>query len=116
MGDRANICVKDEAHDNGVFLYTHWDGSVLPQTLQNALKKKERWDDTPYLTRIIFDQMTENNHGGTLGFGISSYACDGDHRVIYVDVRAQTVSRKKYTFTFEQFVSMDVSEFWAITS
>ena len=35
MGDRGNIIVKDG--DSTVYLYTHWSGSRLNETLKQAL-------------------------------------------------------------------------------
>ncbi len=63
MGDRANVLIKEDSKDGGVFLYTHCSGSDLPKILQKAIAKKWRWGDSPYLARIIFDQMTELEHG-----------------------------------------------------
>ncbi len=78
MGDRANIVFD---MDSGpVFLYTHWSGSELPQTLAKALDSKEgrsRWSDESYLCRIVFNYLQGDNRGET-GFGIASYQCDND--------------------------------------
>lgn len=72
MGDRANVVVvqhggKKGARTGGVFLYTHWGGSELGRTLRDALARAggkgraategNRWDDEPYLVRIIFSEM-----------------------------------------------------------
>lgn len=103
MGDRGILRVMfDDYH--GVDLYTHWSGSSMHHDLQQALAKKWRWDDAPYLTRIIFDELTKNSHGEETGFGIGPIGISGeDYTLIIVDVPRQTVELrnmwKSYTFT-----------------
>ena len=89
MGDRANVKVVDGA--STVFLYTHWGGSELPETLQRVLARRLRWDDGQYLSRIIFCEMVKGHEDGETGFGISSNCGDGDERILTVDVRKQKV-------------------------
>jgi hypothetical protein len=106
MGDRANVQVKDG--ESSVFLYTHWSGSELPETLKAALiRGKSRWNDGQYLARIIFCEMVKDEINGTTGYGISSVVGDGDDRVILVDVGEQTVRIKGDTVTFEEYVTKD---------
>ena len=106
MGDRANICVKEDQNDNGVYLYTHWTGTELPATLQTALAKKWRWSDSAYLARIIFDVMTDGDRGSETGYGISTFICDGQDRVLEVDCSAQRVRRNDKSWTFSQYVAL----------
>lgn len=88
MGDRGNIIVKDG--ESTVYLYTHWTGSDLPETLKGALSRgKDRWDDGLYLTRVIFQDMIGNDKDIT-GFGISSVYGDGGTD-LRVDIDKQTV-------------------------
>lgn len=91
MGDRANVAVK-AADDDIVFLYTHRDGSKLRETLRAALARNARWDDASYLTRIIFAEMVKGREAEETGFGIGAQVGDGDGRVWFVDVPAQTVT------------------------
>lgn len=98
MGDRANVFVVNEWwEDNnpkhvGVYLYTHWEGSVLPITLRKALQRgKPRWADMQYLTRIIFDTMTEGKQGEETGFGISAVIGDNSYPILVVDCVNRTV-------------------------
>ena len=115
MGDRANVLVKENKDDNGVYLYTHWNGTKLPTTLQEALAKHWRWDDTPYLTRIIFDVMTRKSRDKETGYGISTQICDGEDRVLEVNCEDMTVSFKKKSWTFEQYTLLsedEVCEVW----
>jgi hypothetical protein len=114
MGDRANILVKADDKDNGVYLYSHWSGSRLPKILGAALGRRLRWNDTPYLTRIIFDQMVGENQGGEIGFGISSFPGDGMSRVLIVNCEKNSVKEANmdspsyphihHEWTFDEFL------------
>lgn len=108
MGDRANCVVLTEGQAP-VYLYTHWGGCELLQTVQNAIKKEWRWDDPQYLARIIFDQMTENHHGQETGFGISSYEGDNSHDLIYVDPGKQEIRVGEHSWPMAAFCTTDVS-------
>jgi len=90
MGDRANIAVQ--VRGERVYLYTHWNGYDLPETVRRALARKQRWDDAPYLTRIIFCEMVRGEETEESGFGISTQLGDNSYPLIVVDVAAQTVS------------------------
>lgn len=101
MGDRANIIVK-QGHDlPPVVLYTHWGGSRAPEMLRTALAKKLRWNDPAYLTRIIFDVMTDGEHGEETGFGISTGLPDNEHALLVVDTDTRTVSIYGYAWREE---------------
>lgn len=92
MGNRAEIYVH-EGDVPGVYLYTHWEGDSLPQTLQRGLTSRNarnRWNDAPYLARILFEELIRGHEGQETGYGISAIRSDG--RLISVDVAAQTVT------------------------
>lgn len=115
MGDRANVLVKDSDKDNGVYLYTHLSGTELPLDLQKALAKGWRWNDCQYLTRIIFDTMTEGRQGQETGYGISAIVGDGNNRILEVNCETQTVSFSKKSWTFDEYIKLsdeDVSTVW----
>lgn len=96
MGDRANVYVH-EGNKPGVYLYTHWEGSELPQTVVRALQRgRGRWDDVQYLTRIIFGEMVGQDVYGTTGYGISAEVGDGDDRIVDVDTATQQIRFKGY--------------------
>jgi len=115
MGDRGNIFVRESAdkeETRGVYLYSHWGGEELPLVLKRALSRKVRWDDGPYLTRIIFDEMTEGQRGEETGFGISATLGDNEHPIITV-TPGQGVSWVKeglFATTFERFIEMSDEE------
>ena len=110
MGDRANIHVKTRGR-KGIFLYTHWGGSDLPQVLSAALERgRSCWDDDAYLARIIFCEMVKNDVRGIRGYGISTYVVDGEDRIIEVEVDPeilpgdQKITIGDRSWTFEEFI------------
>jgi hypothetical protein len=94
MGDRGNIIVKDG--DSKVFLYTHWAGYRVADTIRKGLNRNERWTDGSYLARIMFCELISGDSEpltGTTSYGISSTMGDGfEGADIILDVDAQTVS------------------------
>jgi len=117
MGDRGNIVMKQSGDHGKIFFYTHYDGSDLPRILQAALVRGEdRWDDEPYLGRIIFCELVKNDVLGNLGYGITTYQTDNEHPVLYVDSNSQTVqcgNDPKFTWTFKEFIELDISKEFA---
>jgi hypothetical protein len=91
MGDRGNIVIVKDDHTPRVYLYSHWGGSELPQTLQNALKKRLRWNAPSYLTRIIFCEMIRGCEDEETGFGIGASIPDNAHLFLVVDVAKQQI-------------------------
>lgn len=88
MGDRANVYVHT-GDKPGVYLYTHWDGTELPQKVKKSVESyrgQRRIDDIAYLTRIIFEDMIAESLGEETGYGIATYAPDGSDRIVDVDV------------------------------
>ena len=109
MGDRANVLVKDDLLDRGVFLYTHWEGYKLPKVLKEALiRGRGRWNDTSYLTRIIFCEMVKGKELEETGFGISTseYDYDNNNPLITIDVEKQTVERDGEISSFEEYTQI----------
>jgi hypothetical protein len=105
MGDRANIVVT--CRDEQVCLYTHWNGSELVETLNAAMiRGEDRWDDFPYLTRIIFCEMVKDYVLTETGWGISQKPHDGEYRIITVNVDKQTVQIKDTPpMSFKEFIN-----------
>jgi len=75
LGDRGQVKVIQWG-DKPVYLYTHWGASELVETVKSVLRRKLRWDDDAYLTRMIFSKMIEDDIDGELGYGISAGPCD----------------------------------------
>lgn len=90
MGDRANVVLKDQGQ--AIYLYTHWTGTELPETLRQALIKGEsRWGDTSYLGRVIFSTMTRGYEDQVTGFGIGVGPDDNSYPYLVVDDSAGVV-------------------------
>lgn len=116
MGDRGNVAMIQDDEKSVVYLYTHWGGTELAHTVQLALKKKWRWSDSPYLTRIIFEEMVPKQyHGAETGFGISTVICDNEYPIVVVNPAKQTVGfaneetpTQPYTeWSFEDYIALD---------
>ena len=97
MGDRGNIFFVDdelsESQWGGVYMYTHWSGSVLPQIVQQALQRgKSRWGDPQYFARIVFCELVGEDIQGTTGFGLGTRIGDNEHLIVRVNDLEGTVS------------------------
>lgn len=102
MGDRAQIKFIEETGGE-LYFYTHWDGYKLHEILQSALERgKDRWDDTPYLARIIFSEMIQHNIKDNTGYGISTQSQDG--KCIEVNCKNKTITINKNTYSFEEYI------------
>jgi hypothetical protein len=104
MGDRANIRLVYR-NDASVYLYTHWGGSELSDTLKSALKRgKSRWGDESYLARIIFSEMIQQDVLDTTGFGIDVIpAGDANHPCITVFLDEDAVDSGLGKQTFQEY-------------
>lgn len=121
MGDRANAVVLDSFKEpEAVFLYSHWAGTELPDTVRTALAKEWRWDDSAYLARIVFDQMIGDAQGEETSYGIATRPPDNEYDFIVLRPSTSRLYRvpeehwKAHGFTeldglpsisFEDFVS-----------
>jgi hypothetical protein len=89
---RRNIAL-DYGEGRKVYLYTHWGAEDLEDVLREALGRgRSRWDDPPYLARIIFSEMIRDDLFETTGYGIAPYAIDKrEFPTIEVDFEKRTV-------------------------
>lgn len=96
MGDRGQVEITYGPNEPKIYLYTHWGGTDLYQTVVKALIRGEsRWTDGPYLTRIIIDQMTDGTRE-TTGVGIAPYDMGPDHIPIEINIQDQTIDGIKF--------------------
>lgn len=102
MGDRGSIYIRgrmipgtDGEHAPGVYLYSHGDGTDLPTILQQALDSRNgrsRMNQSAYLARIIFSNMTRGYEDAAHGYGISAEMQDDDGwPLLAVDAQTQRV-------------------------
>jgi len=110
MGDRGNVAVTVEANKPPIYFYTHWGGSNILDHVQDALDiGRSRWNDPPYLARIIFCSMMRGaDLTGTTGFGISHEVCDNEHPIVEVDIPNRVVRQEHRKWTFEALVEADL--------
>lgn len=115
MGDRRNIIITEQMGMPGVAIYTHWSGSDAPELLADALNSPQargRYGDEGYLTRIIFDQMSADDHLHETGWGIypsidgkSSPCEDSQGYDLIVETSSQTVGMLgKKRRSFAEFI------------
>lgn len=107
MGDRANVFIKSDGRE-GVYLYPHGNGHALPEIVQTALQRKQRWDDEQYLNRIIFCEMIKGEESSETGFGIGAYVGDGKDRVIHIDVDKQELKLNDKAYSFEKYIELEL--------
>lgn len=111
MGDRGNIILRFDSTVNpsDIYLYTHWYGSKIPDILRAALSRRWRWDDPPYLGRIIADELSRAcGQNGETGMGISTYETDNNNDIYIVDLDNQKVickDKADKVWTFEEFIT-----------
>lgn len=121
MGDRGNIVIKQNHSEGGyLYLYTHYGGSEMPRTLQDALKRgRQCWSDEQYLARVVFSEMIKDNVMDLDCYGISNYIGDNGQDLLVVDVEEQMVSRvhgddptatPKKSWSFEKFLEVKVNK------
>lgn len=125
MGDRGNIIIEPDGDcfTAPLFMYTHWSGSDLAEILKAALiRGRGRWDDPPYLARIIFCEMIQHSVLDETDYGLSNVPCDNQHDYLCVNIATKMVALREYsndekaplkakmlkTWTFDAFVKAEV--------
>ena len=110
MGCRGTIEIwengaapKDE--ESPVVLYTHWGAKDMLMNLKTVLKRRKRWSDAAYLSRMIFCKMVEGDERGETGYGImTNNVCDAEQEIV-VDCDRQEIivkgndNNKTYAFS-----------------
>ena len=132
MGDRGQVHMKDL----GVWLYTHWSATELPDLVRKSLgrsrgkdvpnlpfKEGGRWDDPEYLTRIIFCDMLEGDLEGLTGYGIGKDQHGDVYRVIEIQCPARHLEQEdrirvlrgdkgetvRWEGSFDEFINSDIN-------
>jgi len=90
MGERSNIIIENH-NGQRVYLYGHWMGDESASVVSDVLDKGLRWDDSSYLTRMLFDRMTEGASDKETGFGISTFLCDWNYPSIVLNCETQLI-------------------------
>ena len=84
MGARSNIVVQEQDGAR-IWLYGHWMGEDSINVVRDTLAKRDRWDDSPYLARMLFSEMVKGSIDETTGFGISTVMCDNEYPIIVLE-------------------------------
>jgi hypothetical protein len=113
MGDRSNIAIAQFNNTDLVYLYSHWMGGGIIKVCHDVLARNARWDDAPYLARMLFDEMTKDAINRETGFGISANAvCDNDYPIIYLNPNSQEAfligldNKETKRVSFDAFVEL----------
>ena len=121
MGCRGTIEIWEHAaspDESPVVLYTHWGAKEMEDDLRDVLSRKLRWNDPPYLSRMIFSRMIRNDIDGELNYGILTDNVGDTEIEIVVDCNRQEVIVKGWmedtdendTYTFDEFINPDEIE------
>lgn len=106
MGDRRHVVLQYE-DGKEIYIYTHWYGSSLPSLLAKALVHgKERWNDVPYLARIIFSQLLKGDEDSLTGWGLAPNYMESQKDDLYIDLSSNTVNGK----SFQKFIDYHEDE------
>ena len=112
MGTRGQVCVRGK--DGDVYLYRHYDAKDLLSDVHVALSFKQRWDDSEYMARMIFEQMISGNTDKVYGFGISAIKHSDIDLLLIVDCVTQNVIIEKkpleIKIAFDQYIKTQVSD------
>ena len=115
MGCRGTIEIWNNGaapknEEKPVVLYTHWGANNMIFDLIKVLKRKLRWKDPSYLSRMIFCEMVKGNEIDEYGYGImTENVCDAEKEIV-VDCNRQEVIIKgtdvytNMTYTFNQLI------------
>lgn len=116
MGERANVVVLDHRDSTGVVLYSHWGGYDHLKGALDVLSQpvaQDRWNDGPYLARIIFQSILDA-HGPveSTGFGISAGLCDNNYPILVLDPETQRFDLRGEDLDL-LFTRVELDEGWA---
>jgi len=105
VGTRGNIVIEEQ-RGGVIYLYSHWDSYRLPGLVATALKRgRDRWDDEPYLARVLASELFKSDIDGITGYGLSTTMGDGGVEV-YVDMGAQRVRYGNGNWSFDEFIGL----------
>ena len=111
MGDRATVVVYGTG-PTPIYLYSHWGGKSVYSAVQRVLARRLRWNDSSYLTAMLYDGIrNKEDFGKETGYGISTEVPDYEYAPIAVDITHQTVAINEPGLgfmSFEEFLKVDV--------
>ena len=114
MGCRGTIEIWEYAsapksEERPVVLYTHWGADDMMYNISETLKRKKRWSDPAYLSRMIFCEMVKDDTKGSTGYGILTDNVGDAQEEIVVDCSRHEIIRKRIghdnqIFTFNELI------------
>ena len=90
MGCRGQVKVIGE-YSGDVYLYSHWRAIDLPGIVWEVLSKRQRWDDSEYLARMIFSEMIKDELDEETGYGIGTKEHGDIEILVTVNCIANTI-------------------------
>lgn len=112
MGDRRHV-IFDYGKAGKIYLYSHWNGYDLPERVAKALdteQARNRWNDEPYLTRILIELLTEKDRGEPTGWGVyptyqeSQYTHD-----IIINMTNRNVQIGGLILPYEDYIQQEIT-------
>ena len=61
-----------------------------------VLSRQERWNDAPYIARMLFSKMIAHDLDSDTGYGISNHMCDNEYPIVVIDPQNQSVHLEEY--------------------
>lgn len=105
MSTNGQVILHGEDFRHPVVFYQHSDAYNLGRTLADALARgNERWEDGPYLARIIFSEMIKDYVLEETGYGISTNQMNCGRYTWNVYVDKMEIENDGDTWTFPAFV------------
>jgi hypothetical protein len=104
MEARCQVKITEYENEPSVYLYSHWGADSIEDDVKDALKRRWRWSDYEYLTRIIYDVMVGDESGTETGYGISTSE-HGDIEKLVEILPGQKVRIGKQEWTFEEYIN-----------
>lgn len=108
MGDRANICIKEDEHK--LYIYAHNDGQDLYVKAQEGLRAAidyHREEDYSYFARIMIDTVLKKAYRPDIGYGISPFLTDNERPILTFNLNTKMVSLEgKFNVSYPVFLEM----------
>ena len=62
--------------------------------MSKVIAKRARWNDSPYLARMVFSEMVRGQLDSDTGYGITPWpeVCDNEHELVILDTGSGRVN------------------------
>lgn len=95
MGVRQDVKLE-YGEKQEIYLYSHWDEpEILKEKIAKVLNRKQRWNDAPYLARMIFSAIIKEAIDDETGYGLAPYEMGEDEPII-INLNDNTVNGIPY--------------------